>query len=118
MIWLPIIGALIAIITAIAGIVAFVSILEMLKLAALAFLIPFMFLWLWAFFKKTFGLEQYISAALSLVIVVFLAYAVYTSWFYIVLLGMIVIIGWVAMKFIFREPVLSLIRELLAKKEK
>jgi hypothetical protein len=113
-VWLPIIVAIITIILSIAGIAALVALLEMLKLVALAFIIPFTFLWLWAFFRKAFKLDQYIAAAISIVIVVFLAYAVYTSWWAIIILSIITIIGYLVWGFISKiglKEILSIIKE-------
>jgi len=99
-VWWLIIAPIIVVIIAIIGIVALAAILEILKFAALAFIIPFTFLWMWAFFKKAFKLDQYISAALSAIIAIALAYAVYTSWWAIITLAIIVLIGYTVWKMI------------------
>jgi hypothetical protein len=101
MAWLVIIGAIIATILSIAGIVALYSLLEMLKLVALTFVLPFTFLWLWTFWKKTFDLDMYVSAVLSAVITIALGYAVYNSWWAIITLSIVVLILYILWKIIY-----------------
>lgn len=95
-IWMPVIGVILALVLGIVVIVSLVAILEVLKIVAIVFIIPFLFLWLWAFFKERFDLDKYISASLALVLTGFAGYWVYRSWWAIVSLAVVTIILWVA----------------------
>lgn len=91
---IQIIMAIVVVILSIIGIVALASILEILKIVAVVIIVPFSFLWFWAFLKENFKLDEYIAIAISLVISVAIGIFIYQSWWAIMILSIVLTIGY------------------------
>ena len=108
-----ILGVIIAIILATIGILALVAILEILKYATVAAVIIFSFLWLSTFIKKEFKIDKRVSLILGGIISVLLGIAVYQSWWAIMILSILLLVGYAAWEYFGGENLVSAIKKYL-----